>query len=68
MVGFLFNQFFGIRDGGPYVFNCDFVLSAYLVNGHFAYQPTEDVGHWYARAGFPRWISESMMIRSFMSL
>ena len=50
MVGFLFNQFFGIRDGGPYVFNRDLVLSAYLVKGHSVRQSAEDAGHWYARA------------------
>lgn len=67
--GGLFNQFFGIVDGGLYVFNGHLVLSAYLVEGHLACQSSEDAGHRHTCAritGLPCWISGSMMIRSFM--
>ncbi len=50
MVGFLLNQFFGIRDGSMEVFGVYIVIAANLVESHFFSLSTGDTGHRHTRS------------------
>ncbi len=51
-MGFPFNQYFGIVDGDPYVFNYHLVLLAYLLEGHSTRQHAQESVHRHARAAY----------------